>query len=149
MHNSCWLLLAIASYITGNRQHLLPSANEVVGGCAWRGACVVVVGEHAWQGSMRGRGACMAGGVCGGGGACMVGGMCGRGGHVWQGHVWWGVCVVGGVCGGGHAWQGVWLAGGHAWQEGHAWQWACIARGVHVRGVCMHAPPADTKRYGQ
>ena len=36
-----------------------------------RGTCVV--GGHAWQGGVHGRG-CISGGVCGRG-ACMVGGM--------------------------------------------------------------------------
>ena len=39
---------------------------------------------------MHGRGACMAGGMCGAGGVCVV-----VGGHAW----WWGghVCVTGGI----------------------------------------------------
>ena len=42
---------------------------------------------------MRGREACVAGGVCGGGGACVAGG------HVWQGGcmLGGGACVAGGI----------------------------------------------------
>ena len=64
-------------------------------------------------GGMRGRGACMAGGMCGGGGACMVvGGMHGRG-----------VCMAVGVC----------VAGGHVW-----WGRAHYKiRSVNARSVCI------------
>ena len=40
-----------------------------------------MVGGHAWQGCMHGRGVCVTGGMHGGG-------VCGRG-HTWQGgHAW-------------------------------------------------------------
>ena len=80
-------------------------------------------GEHAWQGGMCGREACMAGGMHGRGCAWQQGmhvrGMHGRG-----------VCMVGGMQrrgmhGRGHAWWGVWQGGVHA----------------------THAPP-NTTRYG-
>ena len=90
------------------------------GGSVWQGACMVdgvYDRGHLWQET------CMARGVHG------RGSMCGRGwGHAWQGVAWW----VGkhgrggGVHGGGPAWQGVCMAGGHAWQEG-----------VRDRGACM------------
>ena len=69
-----------------------------------------------------------------GGGACVAGG----------GHAWKGVCVVGGhAWQGGCAWWGVCMAGGHVWRGacvagracvagGHAWQ-----REVCVVGVCV------------
>ena len=72
-------------------------------------------------GGVRGRGACMVGGMCGWGGmhgrgACVVGEACMAGGCAW----WWGACVAGGMCGGG----------------GHAWWGACMA------GACVaHSPP--------
>ena len=62
------------------------------GGCAWQRGRV-------WQWGVHGRGACMAGGMCGGG------------------HAWQGVSMAG-----GHAWQegvhgrGTCVAGGCAWQ---------------------------------
>ena len=51
----------------------------------------------------------------------------------------------GGMHGGGCAWQGVCMAGGHAWQVGMHDRRACMAR-----GVCMPwmPPAADTMRYG-
>ena len=51
------------------------------GSMCGRGARMSVRGWGcAWQGGMRGRGACMAGGAClAGEGACMAGG------HAWQG----------------------------------------------------------------
>ena len=68
---------------------------------------ILFTGGCAWQGGMRGRDACMAGGHAWQG-ACMVRGC------AWQE----GVCVVG-----GHAWQGACMVGGHAWQGGgHVWQ---------------------------
>ena len=55
--------------------------------------------------------------ICPRGGACVAvcvagGGLCGRGGHAWQagGYVWWGACMARG---------------------------ACVAEGVHGRGVCV------------
>ena len=55
-------------------------------------------------------------------GACVAGGMCGRG-HAWQGGMRGrGACVAGGMCerghGGGHVWQGACMEGGYAWQGG-------------------------------
>ena len=47
------------------------------GGMRGRGACVA--GGHVWQGGMCGRGACMAGGHMHG-----MGGVRGRGEHAWQ-----------------------------------------------------------------
>ena len=96
---------------------------------------------------MRGRKACMAGGVHGRGcawqgGACMVGVMHSRG-----------ACVAGGVHGWGHVWQrGSMHGGGHARQRG-----VCMAGGMHGRGHVCHAHPpppppptqAYTMRYGQ
>ena len=73
-------------------------------------------------GSVHGRGACMAGvGVCVAGGCALQGwgGVCGRP-----------LCMAGGVL------QGVCMAGGmHS--QGHAWQGACIPRGMHGWGACM------------
>ena len=101
---------------------------------------------------MRGRGACMAGGVYGrvgacvaGGrhrrGACMVGGMHERGHAWWGGHVWQGgmhgqgVCMAGVYIVGGVGVLGV--CGGHAWPWG-AWPGGMCGRGrVSVEGVCM------------
>ena len=52
----------------------------------WQGASVV--GGHVWQGGMRGRGTCVAGGVHGGRG------MYGRGSMHGRGHSWQGACVA-------------------------------------------------------
>ena len=73
-----------------------------------------------WQGSMRGRLACMVGGgTCMAGGCAWQGCVCGRG-HVWQGGVHGhrgvhgrGACVAGGVHGGE----------GGVWQERRPLQW--------------------------
>ena len=59
------------------------------------------------------------------------GGVHGRWAHVWQGVI----CVVEWCAWQGHVWQGACMAGGmhgrgHVWQ-GHAWQGVCIAGG-HV-----------------
>ena len=90
-------------------------------------------GEGAWQGSMRGRGTCVAGR------AWMAGGVHGRrvciaGGHAWQGGMHGrGACMAGGVHGRGcravgHAWQGVCMAGG-------------CGRVAYIAGGCgVHAP---------
>ena len=62
-----------------------------------------------WQGSMHGRGACMAGGRCGRGNA-WHGGVCDWGGACMVGWCMVGTCVAGGnACQGGHAWQGAYL----------------------------------------
>ena len=74
----------------------------------------------------------------------MDGGMHGRG-HAWQGGCGRGHAWQGGMCGRGdvHG-RGVWMAGGHTWQEGmhgggHAWQGECA-----WQGVCMpHMPPCE------
>ena len=75
-------------------------------------------GGRAWQGDMPGRGACLAGGMCGRGHvwqrACVAGGMRGRG------HTWQGACVAGGMRGRGHVWWGGMCGRGHAWQGGMA-----------------------------
>ena len=93
------------------------------------------------QGSMHGRGACMAGG----------------GGCAWWGHVWWGrhawqgaVCGRGACMAGEHVWQGACMAGVCAWKGGHVWQGACMAGGHAWQEGAWHAwPPADTMRYVQ
>ena len=61
-------------------------------------------GGHAWEGSVCGRGVCMAGqGVCmAGQGSAWQGGMCGRG-----------LCMAGGMHGGGCMAEGVYMAGWH------------------------------------
>ena len=70
--------------------------------------------------------------------------MCGEGGHAWQmgvhgngGHARQrGACMVkGGVCGMRHAWRGVCIAG------------ACMAGGMHGRGVCMAVGCAWQERW--
>ena len=79
--------------------------------------------RHAWKGRMLGRGAWVAGNVCGGGvygrGTCVggrgvcIGGIHGRG-CAWQGGMHGrGACVAGGMCGGGMHGRGV--------RQGHAW----------------------------
>ena len=81
---------------------------------------------HVWQGGVRRREACVAGGMCG------------------RGCTWQGACVAGAGCvhGGGHAWHGG-MHGreGHgAWQEGergHVWQGAYMARAAYMAGACM------------
>ena len=52
----------------------------MAGGVHGGGACVVVVGEHAWQG------ACVVGRGHMWHRACMAGGMCVEGRHAWWGH---------------------------------------------------------------
>ena len=54
-----------------------------------------------------------------------------------EGHVWWGACMARGMHG-----RGACVAGGHV-----CWE-ACMVGGM-CGGVCMHAFPADTTRYGQ
>ena len=97
-----------------------------------------VVGWHAWQGGMcgkgggmHGRGACMTregactAGVCVAGGGVMHGkggGVCGKG-----------ACMVGGMHVGGHVWQRGMCGGGHAWW-GHAW-WGACRGSMHGRAV--------------
>ena len=101
---------------------------------------------------MRGRGACVAGGMYGGG-SVWQGGMCGVGGCAWwgRGHVWLGGMHGGGVCGRGHVWcWGVCMVGGmhggEACMEGEGQACmvgVCMAGGMHggVGGMCgMHAP---------
>ena len=117
----------------------------MAGGMHGMGACM------AGGGDMHGRG-----GMCGGGnvwqGVCMAGGMCGRG-HVWQGEMygggmhgkegmcgrrvcmaWVGACMAGGgMCGRReHAWQEVYMAGGHVWQE----RWP-LQQTVHILLECI------------
>ena len=100
---------------------------------------------HVVGGDVRGRGACMVGGVCGGGmhgrGVCMAEGCAWQGGMCGEGHAWQGVCVAGGVCmAGRHTWLGVCMAGGCVWWWGGAGMhgrgpWgACMAGHMHGRG---------------
>ena len=114
----------------------------MAGGHAW-GACG---GGHAWWGICSrgdmcvcvGGGTCMAGGMHGGGRAC-VGGMHGVVGHVCWGracmvreHAWLGGMHGRGMHGEGYAWQRVYMAGGHAWQERWPLQWV-----VHILLECI------------
>ena len=107
-------------------------------------------GWFAWQGGMRGRGACMAVGICMAGGihgreACVAGGHAWKGSMHGRGHVWQGACMAGGMHGKGCAWWGACMAGGMC-GRGHAWQGVCMA-GMYGGGMCgrggmcgMHAP---------
>ena len=94
-------------------------------------------GEHAWQGGMHSRGACMVGGMQ----DCMAwveGGMCGRGtclagGVHGRGSLCGRACMAGGVCmAGGLLGVEAWMVGcvygrGYAWEDKWQFQWA-----VHI-----------------
>ena len=88
-------------------------------GRAWQGACMAVA---CMMGGMHGRGACMAGGMCGGG---MHGGR----------HVWWGACM--GVCMAGGVLDRDVLDRGRAWEAGVSCVLRMPPRHYEIRSVLV------------
>ena len=76
--------------------------------------------------------------------------------RIWGKVIFSEACVKNSVHRGGMRGRGACVAGGHAWQEGHEWQVAYMAGGVHGRGHAwqgecmaggMHGMCAPPSRY--